>query len=287
MTKRIALLGATGSIGTQTLDVLEKLKDKSDFELVFAACSTRGEQLYRRFASDEKITVVADGTIKSEGKAAKVNSTECLNYAETYDDVDIVINGIGGLTLAYKPIDKWQYLDVEVAIDKDEIKPDTNHLVCPVTFTGLSYWYEKSEYQTGQRSEAGGKTYRYSYRYNYGSGPSSIFTFDLSLPSYFKMEIMGECKNPVWRVIQNGETVLSGKINADISSTHKLVVNTDPSEMEIGEYTKTNTFVKSLYGRSDFSTERIFALPAGQCTFAVLAEGTSRPNVFVEVKKHV
>lgn len=97
MTKRIALLGATGSIGTQTLDVLEKLKDKSDFELVFAACSTRGEQLYRRFASDEKITVVADGTIKSEGKAAKVNSTECLNYAETYDDVDIVINGIGGL----------------------------------------------------------------------------------------------------------------------------------------------------------------------------------------------
>ena len=78
-----------------------------------------------------------------------------------------------------------------------------------------------------------------------------------------------------------------GKINADISSTHKLVVNTDPSEMEIGEYTKTNTFVKSLYGRSDFSTERIFALPAGQCTFAVLAEGTSRPNVFVEVKKHV
>ena len=194
---------------------------------------------------------------------------------------------IGGLVLGYKPLNKWYFLDVDINIQKSEIDQSSQRLICPITFTGLSYWYEKSEYQTGQRSEAGGKVYRYSYRYNYGSGPSSIFTFDLSLPSYFKMEIMGECKNPVWRVIQNGETVLSGKINADISSTHKLVVNTDPSEMEIGEYTKTNTFVKSLYGRSDFSTERIFALPAGQCTFAVLAEGTSRPNVFVEVKKHV
>lgn len=224
-------------------------------------------------------------TGRSENKSAPSGEMVFRTYQE-YKKF-LLFCQIGGLTLAYKPIDKWQYLDVEVAIDKDEIKPDTNHLVCPITFTGLSYWYEKSEYQTGQRSEAGGKAYRYSYRYNYGSGPSSIFTFDLSLPSYFKMEIMGECKNPVWRVIQNGETVLSGKINADISSTHKLVVNTDPSEMEIGEYTKTNTFVKSLYGRSDFSTERIFALPAGQCTFAVLAEGTSRPNVFVEVKKHV
>lgn len=97
MTKRIALLGATGSIGTQTLEVLEKLKGIVDFELVFVACSSRGKELYSRFADDEKITVVSDVASGLKGKASEVTSTECLNYVETYSDIDLVINGIGGL----------------------------------------------------------------------------------------------------------------------------------------------------------------------------------------------
>lgn len=97
MAKRIALLGATGSIGTQTLEVLEKLKGIVDCELVLVACSSRGKELYSRFADDESVTVVCDGAPDIAGKAASVTSTECLNYFETYSDIDVVINGIGGL----------------------------------------------------------------------------------------------------------------------------------------------------------------------------------------------
>ena len=96
MTKRIALLGATGSVGRQALEVLEKLKGIADYELVFAACSERGEELYRRFAGDENMTVISNADVRAEGKAEYVASTECLNFVDTYSDVDVVINAIGG-----------------------------------------------------------------------------------------------------------------------------------------------------------------------------------------------
>ena len=80
MTKRIALLGATGSVGRQALEVLEKLKGIADYELVFAACSERGEELYRRFAGDENMTVISNADVRAEGKAEYVASTECLNF---------------------------------------------------------------------------------------------------------------------------------------------------------------------------------------------------------------
>ena len=43
-------------------------------------------------------------------------------------------------------------------------------------------------------------------------------------------------------------------------------MDSDPSKMEITEYTTDNEFVASRYDCSDFTTERILLLPPGECT---------------------
>lgn len=101
------------------------------------------------------------------------------------------------------------------------------------------------------------------------------------------MQIMGAALNPEWRLIVGGQIAASGKINADIIRGHKLVINTDPVNMEIAEYTVEEVFVTDRYKDSDFNTARIFQLPAGKSTLVVLSDSTNIPSVFIEVKHHV
>lgn len=224
-------------------------------------------------------------TDSQEVQPAPAGEIVFSDYKEYQNFLDFA--QVGGLILCYKPLDKWLHLKCEIYIEKAEIQRETKKLICPVEFLGLSYWYEELEYQTPTHTGGTGKTYPYKYPYTYGSSGNSVFNLKLSLPSYFKLEIMGECKNPEWRCIQNDKIVAKGIINAHISSTHKMVVNTDPAHMEIAEYTKNNEFVQSLYGMSDFTTQRIFTLPKGECTFIVLAQGIQAPKAFLEVYKHV
>ena len=114
-----------------------------------------------------------------------------------------------------------------------------------------------------------------------------MFDINCDLPSYFKLTIFGEATNPSWRVVQNGSIVKSGKLNATIGSSQKLVINTDPKATEIALYTLSNTRINNLYGYSDFSTERIFALPQGESQVQVLTEDEQSPKVMIEVLKHV
>lgn len=63
-------------------------------------------------------------------------------YAE-YDDF-LKFAQIGGLKLGYKPTntDPWRWLDCSIQIEKSEIDHTNNRLLCPITFNGLSQWYE-------------------------------------------------------------------------------------------------------------------------------------------------
>lgn len=195
---------------------------------------------------------------------------------------------VGGLVLCYKPVSTWYYLPVIITIDKSEIKPDTNHLVCPVRFTGLSYWRERIVAQTRTGGEeTGGKIYPYVYPYIYGTGRRNVFDFELVLPSYFTLTIFGPVTNPAYTISQDGETVNSGKINTTIEAGHKLVINTDPNEMEIAEYTSGGEYVANRYGDSDFTTARIFELPRGASRMTITSEDITPPTVVIEVKKHV
>ena len=44
MQKRITILGSTGSIGTQTLEVLQNLENKEDFVISGLACNSNIEK---------------------------------------------------------------------------------------------------------------------------------------------------------------------------------------------------------------------------------------------------
>ena len=140
-------------------------------------------------------------------------------------------------------------------------------------------------YRTDARTEY--KVYPYQYSYKYGDTAQNVFDISCDLPSYFKLTIFGERTNPSWRVVQNGNIVKSGKLNATIGSSQKLVINTDPKNTEIALYTLSNTRINNLYGYSDFATERIFALPQGECQVQVLTEDEQPPKVMIEVLKHV
>ena len=195
---------------------------------------------------------------------------------------------VGGLTLCYKPQNTWYYCRCITAIDKSEIQVQNNHLICPITFTLTSYWYKQTIVQTGIPDPSGdSKTYDYTYSYTYGSGVANSFDLDIAMPSYFKLTILGEATNPQWRVRVNGEIVHSGKVTVTVSSSQKLVVNTNPKEMEIATYTLADERVASVYGSSDFTTERIFALPQGQSQFQVITDDVDQPTVLLEVYEHV
>ena len=194
---------------------------------------------------------------------------------------------VGGLILCYKPVNTWYYLPVVITIDKSEIKPDTDHLVCPVQFTGLSYWRERVVAQTRTGEATGGKIYPYTYAYTYGTGRRNVFDFEQTLPSYFTLTIFGPATNPSYVVTQDGQTINSGKINATIQAGHKLVINTDPNEMEIAEYTSGGEYVANQYGNSDFTTARIFELPQGASRMTITSDDITPPVVVIEVKKHV
>ena len=57
--------------------------------------------------------------------------------------------------------------------------------------------------------------------------------------------------------------------------------------MEIAEYTTDNQRIADRYNASDFETDRIVQIPAGNCRFTFTQEGNGIVTAFVEVKKLV
>ena len=94
--KRVAVLGASGSIGGSVLDVLDRYGEELGLEIVLLSARSRGRELYDRFR-DRKVTVISDDNFGAHGTAAHVKGTEALSKPETYENVDIVVNGIGGI----------------------------------------------------------------------------------------------------------------------------------------------------------------------------------------------
>lgn len=207
-------------------------------------------------------------------------------YAE-YDNFLRFVQ-VGGLVLGYMPITTWRYITCNIQLGKTELTHNTGILICEVTFEGTSQWYERVSVQPSSGSvpdEA--KMYDYEYPYKYARG--AIGTINItngSLSSYFRLVVAGLAENPVWRLYVNGAVTVTGAINDTIPVGHELVVNTRPSSMEISEYDSDGNFVRDLYGSSDFSTERLFMLPPGECVLQV-ADDNGHPTAYVEVYRRV
>ncbi|MDD4120373.1 MAG: 1-deoxy-D-xylulose-5-phosphate reductoisomerase [Clostridia bacterium] len=78
---RVGILGSTGSIGTQTLQVIAKHPDS--FEVALLSCKRNIKLLSNQISQFNPSQVIH-------------GDTTALNYPETYKDCDIVINGISG-----------------------------------------------------------------------------------------------------------------------------------------------------------------------------------------------
>ncbi|MCX7958130.1 MAG: 1-deoxy-D-xylulose-5-phosphate reductoisomerase [Deltaproteobacteria bacterium] len=105
--KRIAILGSTGSIGTQALSVIEKNRDR--FEVVSLAANSNTELLYKQIKtfrphkavlSDEKAADRLRSMLKGREKTEILQGSSGLKEISSDRKTDIIlvaVTGIGGL----------------------------------------------------------------------------------------------------------------------------------------------------------------------------------------------
>lgn len=182
-------------------------------------------------------------------------------YAQ-YEEFTLFL-AAGNLQLGYKPLNTWLWLPCIVNLGKSEIE-QTRRLLCDITFQGIGPWAERESYaQPGQ--EAYGLGYPRRYNYSYGKGnPGTIHIKNGTKESPFKLHLFGPAQNPAWKVYQHGKIIGTGRVITTLSAGRKLVVNSDPAHMEIAEYTTDGKYIGNRYGRSDWATQRILMLPAGE-----------------------
>ncbi len=132
MTKRVALLGSTGSIGTNTLHVLNSLSDR--FELV-SLCAGRNAELLCEQAEHwrPKRVCIAQGAKEVQARLAPLDIEVLEGSAGLQDlsvdpDVDLVINGlVAGVGL--RPTLSAVRAGKDVAIANKETLVVAGHLV--------------------------------------------------------------------------------------------------------------------------------------------------------------
>lgn len=129
-----------------------------------------------------------------------------------------------------------------------------------------------------------GKTYPYTYPYTYAAADTGTVEFevDSNMDSGVKMTMLGPLINPSWSYFVNGVKQLAGKINAEIASGNRLVIDTTQSPYSILEVDNKNEVVEDRYGNSDFSTKRFIQLKAGTNVITCTHEGTNTISMIME-----
>ncbi len=129
-----------------------------------------------------------------------------------------------------------------------------------------------------------GKTYPYKYPYTYAAADTGTVEFEVfsNMDSGVKMTMLGPLINPSWSYFVNGEKQLAGKINAEIASENRLVIDTTKSPYSIHEVNNKNEVVLDRYGDSDFTTKRFIQLKAGTNVITCTHEGTNTISMIME-----
>ena len=126
--KRLAILGSTGSIGTQTLDVVRQYPDR--FEVVALAAGRRSAELARQVAQFRPRYVSAespDRTLEDAARAvgARFVPLEELAAAEDVDLVVVATAGAAGLRPTLAAIEAGK----ELALANKEVLVMAGHIV--------------------------------------------------------------------------------------------------------------------------------------------------------------
>ncbi len=101
---RVALLGSTGSIGRQAVEVLERHADR--FQVMALATGSNAAELAaqaRRLRPQAVALGDAGGSLDLPAGAVRVGGEDALEALATRDDVDLVVVGTGGI-VALRPV---------------------------------------------------------------------------------------------------------------------------------------------------------------------------------------
>lgn len=211
---------------------------------------------------------------------------------------------------------RWYEAAKITRTEEEEVPDATKHFVIntliqspgisPIPFTPIGGDEQQSETETTDEEESDdvavfdNRAYQYAlhdepdqfgdyYYYQYMTeANNTMYIENGSQISYFRLSILGPCTNPAYYLLKDGKVQHSGKINTTIRSGYRLVVDTHPKTLDIGLYSAdSETRHSSLYSLSDFTTDRIFALPKGTSTMYVLDDEGAEVEAYVEVKKVV
>ncbi len=125
--KRIAILGSTGSIGTQTLDIIERHPDR--LEVVALAAARNGWQLIdqgRRFGVD-RIVLFDESAAKEFSLPGGMNALCDLVTADQVDLVVVAVAGVIGLLPTLAAIDAGK----QIALASKEVLVAAGEIVMP------------------------------------------------------------------------------------------------------------------------------------------------------------
>ena len=95
--KKIVILGSTGSIGTQTLDVIRK--NKRDFKIIGLTCNSNIKILKEQIKEFKPLAINVPKKFNEEFKNLKIrifNDEEGLCHIAALKDADLVVNAIVG-----------------------------------------------------------------------------------------------------------------------------------------------------------------------------------------------
>lgn len=190
------------------------------------------------------------------------------------------------LYLYYSPLGTWYRCKCKVQeLSKSEMS-SPGLLLCDIRFLCFGTWSEQVTATQSEVDTSHGKIYRYSYPYTYADTTIAVATLkNGSLESPCRLNIFGPVENPTWTLVQNGVSLMTGRVNVTIPEGNKLVVDATPSSMEIAEYTTDNELVGNRYAESDFSTERFVYAPPGESTLTVTNETGAAATMAVEMER--
>lgn len=189
------------------------------------------------------------------------------------------------LTLEYKANNETYYIDGYMdTLAKGEIEV---YLESSFIFKGITNFYKKQTYTITQEAIEDNKQYDYSYPFLYSdiSGGSMQYINKTTLEHPARIVINGYAENPRWQLMKNKEVVLTGRINTTVEAGHKLIIDADPLNLEIAEYTKDNEYITNRYGVSDFTTDRFLKFPPGTTELSFSHEADNELKIFVEVRE--
>lgn len=167
--------------------------------------------------------------------------------------------------IPFKSEEKIYYRDVSI-IKLDKTEKKGKWLACPVSFAGISLWYEQNE--TIFKIETYEDEMRYNYRWNsrYIDYNTRAIQFNNRghVEAPIQVEINGFVQNPKISIFVDDEEYASIKIPITINEYEKLLYSSKVGEIYIQKQNTDGTKV-SLWKNQyiDIKKQNIFKLPLG------------------------